>query len=352
MSVQLRKRAISGNRYSLYLDIYESGTPRIAEFLKIYIYKKPKNPIETQSNKENLKLAETIRIQRELQINTAGSDYIPKHKQKVNFILYFETYAKNYTKKDVRLVWGAYNYFKEFIKVDYLAPSSITETLLLRFKDFLNSNLNGETPANYFSKLKKVLRQAQKEKVLLENPAAFIVNKKNDNIKKDVLTAEEIQEMANADCPNPEVKRAFLFSCITGLRFCDIVRVTWQSIQGDMMRITQQKTNVPALINLNSTAIKILGKRANNEDLIFNLPSHTACLKHLRNWVKNTEITKKVTWHVARHSFGSNLIFYGTDAKTASGLLGHTSMKYTERYLHIAESRKEQAINNLPEITF
>ncbi len=114
----------------------------------------------------------------------------------------------------------------------------------------------------------------------------------------------------------------------------------------------QQKTGVPALINLNSTANKLLGTRAENKDLVFSLPSHTACLKHLRNWVSDAKITKKITWHCARHSFGTNLLFYGTDAKTASGLLGHTSMKYTERYLHIADSRKEQAINNLPEIHF
>ncbi|MDB5129404.1 site-specific integrase [Mucilaginibacter sp.] len=351
MSVKLRKRSISGNRYSLYLDIYENST-RSYEFLKIYILKKPRTPLETQSNKDNLKLAETIKAKRELEINSHGSGYVPRDKQKVNFLLYFENFSKNYTKKDVRLVWGAYNYFKVFVNVDYLKPGDITEDLLIRFKEFLESKLKGETPANYFSKLKKVLRQAHKEKVFIDNPALYIVNKKNDNIKKDILTAEEIQILASTNCSNAEVKRAFLFSCITGLRFCDIARLAWQSIHGDMMKITQQKTNVPALINLNSTAIKILGTRANNKDLVFSLPSHTACLKHLRNWVCNAKITKKITWHCARHSFGTNLLFYGTDAKTASGLLGHTSMKYTERYLHIADSRKEQAINNLPEIIF
>lgn len=352
MSVTLRRKDISGNRQSLYLDIYETSKPREVEFLKIYIFKKPRNPQETQSNKENLKLAETIRIQRELQINAHGSGYVPRHKQKINFLLYFESFANNYKNKDVRLVWGSYKYFKEFVNTDFLKPSDITEELLLNFKVFLENKLNGETPANYFSKLKKVLRQAHKEKVFIDNPALYIVNKKNDNIKKDVLTAEEIQILASTHCPHEEVKRAFLFSCITGLRYCDIVNLNWGNIQGDIMKIIQQKTNVPALINLNNTAKRLLGTRFDNIELIFKLPSHTACLKHLRNWVKSAKITKKVTWHVARHSFGTNLLFYGTDAKTASGLLGHTSMKYTERYLHISESRKEQAINNLPEIQF
>ncbi|HEY9000790.1 MAG TPA: site-specific integrase [Mucilaginibacter sp.] len=349
MSVKLRKKSISGNKYSLYLDIYENSE-RIYDFLKIHIFKKPRTPLETQLNKDNLKLAETIRAKREIQINSSGSDYVPRHKQKVNFLLYFETFAKNYTKKDFRLVQGAFKYFKEFVNVEYLKPAEVTEDLLLKFKEFLESRLKGETPANYFSKLKKVIRQAHKEKVFIDNPALYIVNKKNDNIKKDILTAEEIQVLANTDCSNPEVKKAFLFSCVTGLRFCDISNLKWENIHGDMMKITQQKTNVPALINLNSTAIRLLGTRALNKDLVFSLPSHTACLKHLRNWVNDAKITKKITWHCARHSFGSNLLYYGTDAKTASGLLGHTSMKYTERYLHIANSRKEQAINNLPEI--
>jgi site-specific recombinase XerD len=349
MSVKLRKKSISDNRYSLYLDIYEDSK-RSYEFLKLYIFKKPRTPLETQSNKENNKIAETLKAQRELQINSNEHGYVPKKKQKVNFLEYFKAFATNYTKKDVRLVWGAYNYFRSYVNTDHVRPDELTESLLAKFKDHLESKLNGETPANYFSKLKKVIRQAHKEKIILDNNSLYIINKKNDSIKKDTLTAEEIQLLANTPCFSMEVKRAFLFSCVTGLRYCDVIALRWNNIQGTMMSVTQQKTGTPALINLNNSALNLLSERSENNEPVFKLPSHTACLKHLRNWVKDAKITKKITWHCARHSFGTNLVFYGTDTKTASGLLGHRSMKYTERYVHIAESRKEQAVHNLPEI--
>ena len=349
MSVKLRKKSISDNRFSLYLDIYEDSK-RSYEFLKLYIFKKPRTPLETQTNKENLKLADTLKARRELQINAEDHGYTAPKKLKVNFIDYFHAFATAYSKRDVRLIWGAYNYFKSYIGTDHLRPDELTETFLFKFKEYLESKLNGETPANYFSKLKKVIRQAHKEKIVADNNALYIVNKKNDSIKKDILTAEEIQLLANTPCYSDEVKRAFLFSCVTGLRYCDIIALQWRNIQGTMMSVTQQKTGTPALINLNTSALNLLGERSANQEPVFSLPSHTACLKHLKNWTKDANITKKITWHCARHSFGTNLVFYGTDTKTASGLLGHRSMKYTERYVHIADSRKEQAVHNLPEI--
>lgn len=78
------------------------------------------------------------------------------------------------------------------------------------------------------------------------------------------------------------------------------------------------------------------------------MPSHTACLKNLKAWTKKAEINKKITWHCARHSFATNIIFYGSDLNSASSLLGHNSFKYTQRYVRVVESLKEKAVQNLP----
>jgi len=64
------------------------------------------------------------------------------------------------------------------------------------------------------------------------------------------------------------------------------------------------------------------------------------------------EIGKKVTWHCARHSFGTNLLISGADVRSVSGLLGHSSLIETQKYVRLMESLKEKAVENLPEILF
>jgi len=67
----------------------------------------------------------------------------------------------------------------------------------------------------------------------------------------------------------------------------------------------------------------------------------------VKAWVKRAGINKKVTWHNARHSFGTNLIFTNTDVLTASKLLGHTSLRHTQRYVDTAEEMKRKSIDRL-----
>ncbi|NEU65467.1 tyrosine-type recombinase/integrase [Spirosoma agri] len=61
-------------------------------------------------------------------------------------------------------------------------------------------------------------------------------------------------------------------------------------------------------------------------------------------------INRTVTFHVARHSFATNLLIYETDVKTVSSLLGHTSLEHTHKYVRVVESLKQNAVNRLLEI--
>ncbi|WP_242929588.1 tyrosine-type recombinase/integrase, partial [Pontibacter vulgaris] len=136
----------------------------------------------------------------------------------------------------------------------------------------------------------------------------------------------------------------------------------------------QEKTSKDVVVNLNSTAPKLLGERPKAKEAkiekpsgqkrtraeedklrrqpVFTLPSNTTCGKHLQNWADKAELNKKVTWHCARHSFGTNLLLSGADVRSVSGLLGHSSLVETQKYVRLVESLKEKAVENLPEITF
>lgn len=56
--------------------------------------------------------------------------------------------------------------------------------------------------------------------------------------------------------------------------------------------------------------------------------------------------------HIVRHSFAVNLLNAGANIKTVSALLGHSSIKMTEKYLHVIDSQKKDAMNSLGRISF
>lgn len=351
--VKLREKKISNDNVSLFLEIYQNGK-RKYEFLKLYLNDKPSTPEERQKNKDNLALAESIRSKRENEIKSTEYGFIPAFKSKINFFEYFQEYVDNYQNKDVRLVVAALKHFKAFVGTDHILAKDISEDLLIRFKKHLDDNFNGETPHNYFKKLKKVLKQAHKDRLMLVNPAADITNTRTEGLRKDVLSFEEIQLLANTDCGNPEVKRAFLFCLNTGLRHSEVKNLSWKNIKNEKIIIRSQgKTKKPVYIDLNNNARLLLGERKKPNELVFNLPSSlNGCNKTLKTWVKKAEIEKHITWHCARHSFGVNLIIQNANMKTIAGLMGHTSTRQTEIYTRFVDELKKQAVDSLPDLSF
>jgi len=357
MAVYLRKKKLRGGRQSYYLDIWHDDK-RHYEFLKLYTTRS-KSPIEKKSNEAMKELAESIRAKRELDLASSDHDYIPKFKNNTDFVAYFQAFHDNYKNKDVRLVTGALKYFKEFLndeQIKYLPVKSLNEQLCRDFKNYLESKVHGETISNYFKKFRSAIQAAVKEKIILTDISAGVKIVKTDGLKKDILNLDEILSLSKAKCGNEQVKRAFFFSLNTGLRFCDVKALTWKNIDNEKIRFTQAKTKNTSkaanlTIDLNQTALNMIGSRGKPDELVFTLPSHTGCLKDLKTWVKNAKIEKHITWHCARHSIAVNLLDNGTDVKTVASVLGHSGLAHVDKYLRVIDERKKQAVNRLPEIT-
>jgi len=356
MAVQLRKKSLSGGRQSYYLDIWH-GEKRYYEFLKLYQVK-ARTPFDKKNNERAKELAENIRAKRELDIAASDHDYIPKFKRDTDFLAYFQAFNDNYKNKDIRLVKGALKYFTSFLtdaEIKYLPVKSLNEQLCRDFKNYLEGKVHGETVSNYFKKFRAAIQAAVTEKLILTNVSAKVRIVKSDGLKKDILNLDEIVLLSKAKCGNEQVKRAFFFSLNTGLRFCDVKALKWQNIDNDKIRFTQAKTHNTSkaanlTIDLNQTALNMIGGRGKPNELVFTLPSHTACLKDLRTWVKNAKIEKHITWHCARHSIAVNLLDNGTDVKTVASVLGHSGLAHVDKYLRVIDERKKQAVNRLPEI--
>jgi integrase/recombinase XerD len=353
--VKLREKKLKNGNLSLYLDFYYAGI-REFEFLKLYLIAKPKDKQEKQSNATVLELAQRIKAKRTEELLTGALNLSSKAQGSVDFVQYYQAFINQYTKADHRVLSACLNKFKEFLKDKHsltrLPCKDLTPNLVLSFKDYLESKQKGEGPQTYFTRFKKVVKHGIRENLFPKYPLPDKVKFKSGGMNKGVLNLDEIKTLAQTHCGNEITKRAFLFACNTGLRFGDIKALKWQDISGSELFVVQNKTKEVLRLKLNQNALKLIGERGKSDGLVFTLPSFEGSAKTIKNWVTRAGIDKRVTWHSARHSFATNILILGYDIKTLSQLLGHTSIQHTQKYLTIADERKVQAVNALPDLNF
>lgn len=362
-NVIIREKKLAKGQISLYLDIYRSGK-RSYEFLKLYLVEKPRTPQDRQRNSETYQLAEQIRTKRESELNHQEFGFVAPHRLKSNYLDFYQDYVNNYTKKDVRMMTSSFVHFKDFLTIQKInlkqgiKPGELSTELIEKFRDYLEQKFNGETPSSYLKRFKKVLKHAVDKGILTTNPSDGVTLTPSDGLKKAILSIDEIQLLAKTVCGNPEVKSAFLFCCNTGMRFCDVKTLRFEKIDfaNRLLTFEQQKVkgkSKQVSIDLNNSALKLIGNPRSPGELVFELPTLESSLKTIKTWCKKAEISKNITWHSSRHSFAVNLLGEtGANIKTVSSLLGHSTLKHTEVYTRAIDNLKNKAVNSLPEINF
>ena len=372
---KLKQKKLSDGQLSLYLEYYLGYSKvndtvkvdRRKEFLNLYIWAAPRTAEERSTNKETLELAKKIRNEREQELKEGKLGYRLSKAKNVNFLDYFQTYIDNYTKKDVRMLTIALNRFKDFLSVEYpvfrtsIKPEQLSKDMMLSFAEYLQSKSKGEGAKSIFQRFKKVVAYAVEHDVIMKNPCNGVQCKVDEQtLRKDVLSIEEMQQLINTTYPeqNQDVRRAFILCLYAGIRFCDVVELKYSNVDysNRLLKFEQSKTKGSSTSNgvvipLNDSLLSLIGKPSTDEarnERIFNLLSHTMCLKALRRWTKKAGIDKHITWHCARHSFAVNILSNGANIKTVASLLGHSGLKHTEKYTRAVDSLKEAAINSLP----
>lgn len=110
---KLKQKKMSDGNLSLYLDYYlgrvnevdeytgeqTSKVQRKREFLHLTLLANPRTPLERQSNKDTMALAQKIRFEREQQLKEGNFGYRLKTKRNINFLDYFQNYIDGYTKR-------------------------------------------------------------------------------------------------------------------------------------------------------------------------------------------------------------------------------------------------------------
>ena len=175
--------------------------------------------------------------------------------------------------------------------------------------------------------------------------------------RREYLTIEELNRLAQTPC-DPLLKRAALFSALTGLRHCDIQKLKWSEIvevvrDRDIqwwyrLNFTQQKTKGVEYMPISEQAFQLCGERKDGEQLVFaGLPDPSWINRPIKKWVAEAGITKHITYHCSRHSYATLQLAGGTDIYTVSKMLGHTNVRTTQVYAKVVDAKKEEATKTI-----
>lgn len=371
--VELRQRKRENGRSSLFLDYYppikdqKTGKEKRQEFLKLYIWDKPKGQAQKDFNKSVLQTANEILANRINQIRKADvyNDF-EKERLRINnlydldFIEYFSTLSRK--KKDSNSkTWKTVKMYLEDYFTNGLTFGDINEKIISDFKDYLltaksvrsgKATLANNTALSYFNKVKAALKQAFKDGILQTDINGRVSPIRAEETRREFLSVEELQALVNTPCNDEIIKRAALFSALTGLRFSDIVKLKGNEVHNDStgyyLTFTQQKTKGIENHYISEQAYNLLGDFINNESLVFQGLKYSAYAnKFLAQWIGASGITKNITFHNFRHTYATLQLSAGTDIYTVSKLLGHKSVKTTQIYAKVLDNKKRDAANRI-----
>lgn len=372
-TVSLRTRKIkNGTQLSFYLDYYpgyrDEATMEVHqhESLGIYIFTKPKNQREKDYNERMTEKAEAIRCRRYESIVNERYDFFDREKMKGDFLAYFKALA---AKRNARTM-QAYEHFA-FFTDNKCTFMELTVDLCVRFREYLLNEalsqkskekpqkLHVNTASLYWSSFRGVLHTAHRDHKIQENPNSFLDKIEKIPTEKEHLSQDELIRLANTPCTSGVLKKAFLFSCLTGLRFSDVKALTWEKIQpyGDggmfisvRMIKTKQFVNNP----ISDEALELIGferdadgNAVTKTGRVFPGLKTSLTQTDLPNWLKAAGITKHITFHCSRHTFGSLQVDAGTGIYTVQHMLGHKNVETTQIYANMADESKRESVNRI-----
>nr|WP_321411905.1 site-specific integrase [uncultured Carboxylicivirga sp.] len=269
--------------------------------------------------------------------------------------------------------YGTYKHYKTTLKrlKLFLNDSYNKQDISLNKIDynFLNSfdtwlkvkhQVSGHTVGKYHKQLKKVLNDAIALKLLDKNPYTNFKIKSYQG-KRDFLTMEEVNTIEGKQFEFARinvVRDIFIFACYTGLSYSDIANLTLKHImRGDdneeWIVVDRKKTDNRCRIPLLPKAKCIIEKYkdypvSNNKGRLLPVNSNQKMNAYLKEIADICKINKNLSMHVARHTFATSVtLANGVPIETVSKMLGHDSLKTTQIYGKIIDSKISKDMKKL-----
>jgi site-specific recombinase XerD len=204
----------------------------------------------------------------------------------------------------------------------------------------------------HLERLKKMVTWAYTNEWIDKDP--FIAyNLRFKRHEMEFLDKDELAQIEGRALENPMLRRVrdlFIFSCYTGLAYIDLVMLRPANIIAGAdgmkwIRTSRKKTEIPVNVPLLRPAVAILEKFRAAEDAgkwvtLFPMVSNQEMNRSLKVIGEICEIKKRLTFHLARHTFATTVtLLNGVPIETISKLLGHTKLATTMIYAHVVQSK-------------
>jgi len=282
------------------------------------------------------------------------SDLLKYHKEKTKTTLAPGT-LKNYGATE--------KYLKKFIKHKYKSDDikleDITSKFVFEFEYFLrtyepldhHNPLSNNGVMKHMERFKKLVNLALKIEWIEKNPFRNFTPK-FDKVEREFLTEAELNKIKEKDFGKrlQQVRDIFIFSCYTGLSFIDVANLSEENIiigmDGEKWISThRQKTFSKVFLPLLPQAEAILEKykdnpQAQHRGVLLPAASNQKTNAYLKEIADICEIKKKLTFHIARHTFATTVtLTNGVPIETVSKMLGHTKLATTQIYAKVVENK-------------
>ena len=252
---------------------------------------------------------------------------------------------KDATKKNLLTTLDLLNHFRSSIEFE-----DITYSFLLEFEDFMRQKMyETNTIAKHMRQLRTFVNEAIKRGYIQPEDYPFRNYQiKTTQSKHSFLLPEEIRKLEKLElslCSKSLMHslKAFLFCCYTGVRYSDFVLLNENNIvtiKGEKWLIfktvkTNTEVSIPLYLLFQGKALRLLQEYHQDLSDFFHLKSNSSVNKDLKKIGMLAKIEKHFSFHTARHTNATLLIYNGAQITTVQKLLGHQSVKTTQGYSDI-----------------
>jgi len=328
--IKIKFKKLANGNQSIFLEKYvgykitgtlNDGSPKTSairkfEFLNLYLL--PETAANKTANEATLKLANTIKAQRVVDMNTQNSELKFKKKVVNTNLIDFVTdiankaFTDSNNKRSEYYTFNSLAYHLKAYKGDKVTINEIDKVYINGFITYLKTAVNGNfqkstdskknkivpisqnTAHKLFAKFSTAIKKAVQDDIIETNPIDKIDNKTKPKTlpsKREYLTIDEVKALIATDCKRADIKNAFLFCCLVGIRFENVKNIKWGDIVTDSngdttLSYKQIKVNTFETLPISNEAVSFLPIRANQKptDKVYHLPKNETVNEALETW--------------------------------------------------------------------
>lgn len=240
-----------------------------------------------------------------------------------------------------------------------IAFCDITEEFGESFKVFLKKEL-GHSPSHVnhcLCWLNRLIYIAVDREVLRANPIEDVPYEKKASPKLRHISMNELKQIMETPMPDPMMelaRRTFIFSSFCGLAYADVYglhpRHIGKTSDGRLyIRTRRAKTNVESFIPLHPVALQILELYNMTDDSkpVFPLPKRDVLWYEVHAIGVSMGLKENLSYHMARHSFGTLMLTSGIPIESIAKMMGHTNINSTQVYAQVTDQKISDDMNLL-----